>query len=129
MQLDPDLVRAILLDLEKDPAQIMQPNQTRFLAFRYDGQEAATVSEHVRLLGEAGLIETYQKPTPEGVLWCATRMTWEGHQYLSQIKSESVYEKSKEIAASAFKVVTLETIKAALPHALRIVLARAGFTS
>lgn len=127
MKLDPDLLRNILLEIETLPAEATPANARKFLKLTFDSKSEAEVSEHVKLLQEAGYIEAIKIPQQIGILWFPTRITWKGHEYLASVRAENVYAKTKEIASKAFGALTIETIKAAVPAALNALLKSHGY--
>lgn len=126
MKIDPDLVRDILLDVVADPARAPGIGEMRWLTVTIDGKSPEEISEHVRLLGEAGFMETLKIPKPDGYYWFPVRLTWEGQQYLAGVENATMYTKVKEVALRAFGTVTLETVKAAIPYVLRELAKQAG---
>lgn len=126
MQMDMDLMRDILLELESLPATAAPVNTVAWKEYSRDDKKKEEISEHIRLMGEAGWIETRKVPSQTGIYWHPIRMTFAGHQHLAAIKSETVYNKSKEIATQTFGTLTLETLKAAIPAALQALLKAHG---
>lgn len=92
-----------------------------------DGKSLEEISEHVRLMSEAGFIHAVRQPANGGFVWYPSRITWEGYRYLDTVRSDAVYSKSKEISMKAFGIVTMETLKSAIPLAFRALLDLQGF--
>lgn len=86
MRRDDDYIRQLLLDLEASE----QPN---LLVEEYIGMSAEDVKQHYHceLLCDAGLMHT----DGNGVY----RMTNQGHDYLAVIRSNKIWEKTKEGAS------------------------------
>ncbi|MCB0207735.1 MAG: DUF2513 domain-containing protein [Anaerolineae bacterium] len=88
MKRDPDLIRNILLILEKTPhgetEQFEQSDLLDQLAI------AATVDFHLRLLTEAGLI------TPDEGGDGRLRLTWDGYEFLDAARSDDNWQKVKK---------------------------------
>jgi len=78
---------------------------------------------------EAGLIDAIRLPKQPGYIWYPTRMKWHGYQYLDSVRADGMYAKTKEIASKAFGTVSLETIKLAIPIAVKAILASHGLTT
>lgn len=104
---DMELVRKIMLNIQAGD-------------FRggVEGYDDDTVNCHKALLAEKGLIEA--KPhypssgrTPPDIpdLVMIKRMTWEGHDFIDAIASDTKWEKVKAFLLQAGKDVTIETIK------------------
>ena len=129
MVVDHDLMRDILLELEKLPASAAPINVRQWQEYTREGKTKEEISEHVRLMGEAGWVETHKNAQQTGIYWYPVRITWAGHQHLAGIRSETVYAKTKEIARQTFGTVTVETIKAAIPVALQVMLKAQGYLS
>src|SRR5579859_2130968 len=128
MRLDPDLVRDILIEMEEQPPEPQPLNRvTKWYPVAFEGRSKEEISEHVKLMAEAGLIEALKLPEQGGMFWYPIRMTWHGHEYLASVQAETVYAKTKEIASKAFGSVTIETIKVAVPLALQALLKSHGF--
>ena len=126
MKLDPDLVRDILIEMEKQAPESPPLNEIRSYGITFDARTKEEISEHVRLMQEGGLIQALRQPEQGGMFWSPIRMTWHGHQYLASVQPERVYAKTKEIASKVFGSVTIETIKTAVPLALQALLKSQG---
>jgi hypothetical protein len=87
-----DLARMILLAIERrgedEPA-----------AIRFDDRCSETaLSEHTRLLVEAGLIHALEARHGEGYSrWQPQSLTWAGHDFLDLIRSDAAWEHIKQI--------------------------------
>lgn len=113
MKRDMDLIRAILIEVEKlplDPA---------FHDISVPGYTQAEITDHVQLADEAGLIEAVNLSSHDGVCWKPKRLTYEGHRFLDAARSDTVWEKAKKTLLSATGTITLEGLKAALPQLVR----------
>ena len=102
-----DLVRKILMALEdiQDTTSIMEPGAVT-------GYDEEIVSYHLQLLIEAGLIDgncnSLSGKTP---LHCrATRLTWEGHEFLDRIRSDTVWNRVKGLARERGLSLNLDVI-------------------
>ncbi len=108
MQIDMDLVREILLKVEAAP-----PTENLItLTDEFQGfSKMAKISEHLYVLGEgqAGFLEIKEGYRKNGrIIYHAERLTWSGHQFLADIKSESrwkiVKKKIEEIGGASLPV-------------------------
>lgn len=110
MKRDMDLIRAILLEVEKSPSpagcQIEIPGRTR-----------EELYYHAQLTQEAGLIEA--RFLPNSTVFHVLRLTNPGHKFLAAARSDTVWEKAKKKLLSATGTITLEGLKAALPQIVR----------
>ena len=104
MKRDMDLVRAILLELERAEGYASHP-------FLIDGQAESAVGFHCHLMLQAGLItgqETtaFGDPSPSAMPLC---ITWEGYEFLEAARSATLWGRAKTLAAStgnsSFKVL------------------------
>ena len=104
-----DLVRHILLKLEQlgDTRSVLQPEDVP----PYD---AESVSYHIRLLSEGGLIEARcaESKTSEMRCW-AFRMTWNGHEFLDRIRDQTVWNQVKSTSRQRGIALSFEVIKIA----------------
>ena len=95
MKLNKELIREILLEVEatEDPLSLKTLN----LPDHTDEE----ISYHICLLAEAGFLMAHDLTTLNGYNWCATRLTYEGHEFLDTIRDNKIWRKTKEIAKTA----------------------------
>ena len=106
MRRDMELVRAIMLNVESGDLNV-----------GVDGYDAGAVNYHKALLIEAGLLEgkphypmsTAAIDVPDGVK--IKRMTWQGHDFIGAIRTDTKWGKVKRFLAEAGKDLTIESIK------------------
>ena len=91
MKRDMDLVRKILIELEK------LPYSSGFVDLPIEGYSPDEVSYHVMLLSETGLIEAIDLSTLSGPHWAPIRLTWSGHEFVEASRDENRWEKAKNI--------------------------------
>ncbi|MBX3371653.1 MAG: DUF2513 domain-containing protein [Nitrospira sp.] len=91
MKRDWDLVRKILLQLEEQDCLASDDVQ---------GHDTRVVSYHIGLLNEAGLIKAGPTPRRTGSeqVWSASSLTWSGHEFLDQIRADSMWGQIKRTA-------------------------------
>lgn len=78
-----------------------------------DGIDGDTAAYHMELLINAGLIEGGCRKAV-GPHWCyATQLSWEGHEFLDNIKADSIWSKVKETARDKGIELSIDVIKAA----------------
>ncbi len=117
MKRDLDLVRKLLIYFEQKPGpeHIETPP--------IDGHDESTVQYHLRLMYDGGLLncETVRSSTtPDRVISVLPfDLTWEGHEFLSKVKSEGVWQRIKSTIATkgsalAFGVVNELATKLAM---------------
>jgi hypothetical protein len=94
---DMDLIRQVLLKLEADP----KLDGTRWVHYTPDDlgltdRSAEELAYHLGLLIEEGFLRG-SPMTFEG-LQPISRLTWKGHEFLSDIRDESIWGKTKDRA-------------------------------
>jgi uncharacterized protein YabN with tetrapyrrole methylase and pyrophosphatase domain len=108
MKRDFDLVRKILLQFEaKESSTIVEKPEV-------EGYSYEIVSYHCRLLYDAGFLrcEPVVSTTSDRVIKVFPfELTWDGHEFLDKIRSETTWNKIKALAkekglALSFSVVT-----------------------
>lgn len=118
MKRDWDSVRFLLTSLEA------LPNTDHYLSlsdFEFADEEAVySTSYHIELLIEAGLVDGKMLYTMDGgpTDFSAFRLTWAGHEFLDAIRSDTVWNKTKETFATKGLDMTFETIKAVAAAAM-----------
>jgi hypothetical protein len=109
MRRDIDLWRRILLDVEEKES----PGQ-RYGLPDFPDVDSVLLNEHCALLIDAGLVEG-QISQPLGHdgrrLVVVTRLTNNGHDFLADIRSNTVWEKTKAKAKSAGVSLSIEALK------------------
>ena len=111
MKRDLDLIRLILLDLEKE--------EEVSLAAYSDAQ----ITYHKALAYEAGLAEgrVHEKDgLPD--LAILLRLTWAGHEFLDEARSETTWNKAKSIVKEKGMSISVEAMKIALSEAIKILM-------
>jgi hypothetical protein len=76
-------------------------------------ERVAEVSYHMALLFEAGLVDGQMSKTigPDPHDFIARRLTWEGHEFLAKIRSETIWQKTKNAFVTKGISMTLDLIK------------------
>jgi predicted transcriptional regulator len=91
MKRDWEVIREILLQLEKKPAD---KDSLEVADFPEDKRDAVTY--HVELLKEAGLIHAEVGQTAESTYFFANRLTWKGHEFLDAIRNDTIWNRTKQ---------------------------------
>lgn len=112
MKRDLDLVRLLLLEVEA--ADKEAPRDIKVLKFSDD-----EVNYHLALMIDAALIDgrisrTLGPGVPQVMV---IKMTWGGHEYLDDVRSDTVWQKTKEKiggAASSASVTVVREVAAAV---------------
>lgn len=115
MKRDWELVRQILLALEG-----LGDSNGVVTAGDIKGYDAENVNYHMRLLNEAGLIQAdVMEPLGASVTCFANRLTWEGHQFLDNIRDNTLWNRVKATIREKGLEISFDTIKFAAPTVLR----------
>jgi len=115
MKRDMDLIREILLKVEE------LPFDGAFHDITVEGRSDDEITYHVMLLHEAGLIEAADLSTLAGMCWKPLRLTYTGHEFLDAARSQTVWVKAKALVLKTSGALTVEALKIALPHVMRMV--------
>jgi len=113
MKRDMDLVRDILIEMEKWPVD--QRDHEVVVV----GHTADEITYHLGLMNEAGLIKAIDAGSFDGEAWLPVKILWAGHEFLDAARSDTVWAKAKQRALSTTGTVTIEAMKAALQWAIR----------
>lgn len=107
MKRDWELVRKILAQIEalETSDKILKPSAL-------DGYPPGVVSYHMSILKDAGLIEaTCYKPLSGELSCTATSLTWDGHEFLDKIRSDTTWGKIKNLAKTKGLDLSIDVIK------------------
>jgi hypothetical protein len=113
MKRDIELYRRILFAMEECPSS--RCDSLRDL----QGISHEIFAYHVGLMSEAGLIDAINGSTMSGIDWIPISITHEGHEFLDQLRSDTMWARTKDKALSATGTLTLETLKAAAAALIR----------
>lgn len=89
MQRNLDLVREILLFVESRSATV------DYLKVQIDGYSEREINYHVYLLMQQKFITGTEPPLRHARV-VVTGLTWNGHEYLDTVRSDTVWKKTKE---------------------------------
>src|SRR5687768_1994905 len=108
MKRNMDLIRAVLLQAQKG-----DPNGS------VDGFTGDELKYHRALAIEAGLLrgralKDHQTPTEIPAAVMVQDLTWQGHDFLDAIESDTNWGKVKQFLGDTGKQLTIETIKFAI---------------
>lgn len=109
MKRDWELVRKILIAVEDIQGHDQQVDGTSI-----PGHDEPLVSYHIYLLKEAGLLEAVcSNPLSRHRTCYAFELTWEGHEFLDQIRPQGVWNKTVGLIREKGLDLSFSTIKAA----------------
>ncbi len=97
MQRDMDLVRQILLELEKAEHGFVFDNP------EIEGYSSEVIAYHVYLMHEAGLVRAVDITTADSASpeYEAAGLTWSGHEFIEASRQPALWAQAKEIIAKA----------------------------
>jgi len=106
MRRDWELVRQVLLKLEQlgDTASVLESTDV----LPYD---ADNVSYHMKIMDEAGLIEAHCLEHTGGTHCHASRLTWSGHEFLDQVREQTVWNRTKASVREKGLALSFEVIR------------------
>ncbi len=89
MEMDWDLCRKILLRVE----ELHQAGNPWIESFKLSSDvDSENLSEHVRLLDEACLLEAHDLSSKTEYCWVPIRLTFEGHEFVNKSRDQQVWE-------------------------------------
>lgn len=115
MKRDWDLIRKILTDLEAlgDSRSVLRSHEV-------EGWSEEAVAYHMQLLLESGLVRGSCSSPLGGATSChLVAMTWEGHEFLDKIRSQSTWNAVKKIASEKGLALSFEVVKLAAAQAIK----------
>jgi hypothetical protein len=110
MRRDSDLIRAILLAIEADDrCEVLRLPDI-------DGYPDEAVHFHTRLLIERGFLQTFFPDRMGMQPWVCIRLTWEGYDFLDNIRDPAVWRTVKRAAAKvgSWSIDTLAAVAKAI---------------
>jgi len=108
MTLNADIFREVLLKVE------CQPRHPHGMVLQINGYNAETISEHVRLLRDAGHLEARTVIDSDGELCKPVCLTSLGRTFLDAAIYDMVWETAKDVLREKDSGVTLDALSAAL---------------
>jgi hypothetical protein len=109
MKRDWELVRQILIAVEalESHGQVVRSSAI-------EGYDHELVAYHIHMLIESGLIDGTCSRSINGPRQCVAReLTWPGHEFLDQIRSQKVWSRTLGLIREKGLDLSFETIKAA----------------
>jgi hypothetical protein len=108
MKRDMDLIRKILLEMEKAPFS------EGWLELKLEGYDKNDISYHIMLLHEAGLIEAINISTLKILEWKPKYITWSGHEFLDAARDNNRWETAKKIIVEKGGNLAFDVVKSVL---------------
>lgn len=101
-----ELIKKILLKFEELP---LNHNENEIIVDEFSKNE---VTYHVFLLAEANLVEIQDASSFDGKDFLPERLTWEGHEFLDNIRNDSIWNGIKSFIASKGGDIGFSVLKA-----------------
>lgn len=103
-----DTIREILVRIEE-----MAPDESPLQLDAFQDDRAAEISYHMELLLEAGLVKgrMIRLLDPGPANFFASRLTWQGHEWLAAVRSDTVWQKAKKSFVSSGMAMTFDLVK------------------
>lgn len=113
MTRDMTLIREILIAIEAS-------NKTQgTISLELPDRDPETVSYHVKLLADAGLIEANDLSSMREFDWKPRSLTWSGHEFLDAARNETVWNKAISSLKEKSMSVPFEVLKAVVMQKCR----------
>ena len=109
MKRDLDLIRRILIEVEKHPGG----GSVRLQIPEY---HRSVVSYHVGLLAEAGFVKALMVGGTTREDWVPLRLTWQGHEFLAAAQNEGIWKQVTEFIRSRLGDVPISVLQAVLTY-------------
>lgn len=108
MKRDWDIIRDVLIKFEG-----LAPDAGSLQLNDFPSEKAYEYSYHVELLMEAGLIHGQMSKTlgRHAQNFLAQRLTWQGHEFLDAIRSDTVWNKTKTTFVKGGLSMTFDLVK------------------
>jgi len=100
MKRNMDLIRDILLEIEK------QPDRHTWFSLAFEGFSLQEIDHHLLLLQDARFIHLTRKTSSGEDTVFSGRLTWQGHEFLEAIRPDERWERLKAAMAEAGGFVT-----------------------
>lgn len=106
MRRDWELVRKILLKTEElgTPSSHLDSDSV-------PGFDAENVAYHIKLMGQANLLEVINSGGIGQLHYLATSLTWEGHEFLDKIRRDTMWNKIKATLREKSLELSVDAIK------------------
>ncbi len=93
MKRDMDLIREILLEIERSP----DPFYSKDIELENYSQDM--INFHIMLLSQAGLINATNVSAHDDIQWIPNYITWGGYEFLNAARDDKRWNQAKEITS------------------------------
>lgn len=107
MKRDMELVRKILFKIEDTVDNVAEYN------LLIDGYSMEQIAYHCAILNEGGYIYAYKGDYASNKIYSfgVGRLTWEGHEFLDNIRADTVWNRTKEVISSKGLPLVFDIVK------------------
>lgn len=107
MKRDMELCRKILFKIEEEYID------SAIMNLEISGYTTEQIAYHCKLLKEVGFVSSYNVKYADDQIWFFSvgALTWEGHDFLDKIRSETVWNKTKEVIIGKGLPFVLDVVK------------------
>lgn len=107
MTRDMELIRKALMEIEK------QVDNVAVFNLKIDGYTMEQIAYHCSILYDAGMVHSYKGSYGSGELYAfgVGRLTWEGHEFLDKIRSDTIWNKTKDVIAKHGLPMVIDVVK------------------
>ena len=109
MKRDMDLVRKILMEIESLPLEKLGGT-----LLEVDGYDQDTISYHIMLLDEAGLLKGIDASGLNDTEWFVDRLTWDGYEFLEAARNQQYWPKAVSTIGKAGGGLVFDVLKQVL---------------
>lgn len=109
MKRDMDLIRRLMLDIEKQPAGMHTPGTQLYR----DGDDPTVVAEHLALLIDHQFLKGHVARSLGGLELghvVVLSILWRGHEFLDAVRNDTVWKKTKDKVASVGGTASVEIL-------------------
>lgn len=107
MKRDMELVRKILFKIEETVDNFAEYN------IEIEGYTKEQVAYHCALLNDSNFVYDYGSQPVGGEIYSfgVGRLTWEGHEFLDKIRSDTVWNRTKEVITEKGLPMAIDVVK------------------
>lgn len=106
MRFNPDTALQIMRAIEDYPEDAIPISKSPLIP----DMDSKEYSYHCRLLGDAGYIDICDLSSHDGFYYCPTGIRWLGVQFLEQFRSDSLWQRAKDVASEKGVGLTLDIL-------------------
>jgi hypothetical protein len=107
MKRDMEVIRKVLLAIEEQYVDVAIYN------LKVDDLDMKIIAYHCKLLYDAEYISDYKAQFAENEIYAfgVGSLTWEGHEFLDQIRNDTIWDKTKETITKNGLPMVIDVVK------------------